>query len=181
MGAHDISGYLRQYAKQAEHAIVEVGAWLGAGTYHLARGTEKGNSAPIYVYDAFMITESEARRAADQGYEIEKGTDTKELVKSHVDYENLILNQTRVKDIEWEKKPISVYVDDAGKGERDFKHKMEQFEPYFTKETACFFMDINFCKMTGFKHHKYQYEYVNDKYRCIRSFGRDTGGLYVPK
>lgn len=179
-GAELIANQLYEAGKAAKNPIVEVGSWLGGGTYHLARGAEQGNNVPIYVYDRFTIQKNEVRWADNQGVDIASGTDTMDIVSENVGYDNLYLIKTNVLNIEWCGRAIDVYVDDAGKRTHEFRYKMKQFESHFIRgQTKCFFMDCLFWKKTGSPKHKYQYDYVKKNYRLLETFGWEAGQLYL--
>lgn len=176
-GAEIIAEQLYNAGKNAKHAIVEVGTWLGAGAYHLARGAEAGNNAPIYCYDRFIMQENELEWA---DLDLPAGAVTREVARKNISYDNLTLTATKVMGITWQNGPISVYVDDAGKDKRRFSHKMSQLEPSFIKgETLCFFMDVLFWQKTGSDRHKWQYEYIMVKYTPLEMFGWEAGGLFL--
>lgn len=180
MGAREIAWPLYKHARKAKNNIVEVGAWLGAGTYYLARGTEQGFRVPIHVFDRFSATQDEVEQAKPFGVELQFKQNTQDLVEANVDYHHLFLNKVNVMDIRWTGGPIDLYVDDTGKGPGGFKHKMQVFEPYFIPGvTKCFFMDYNWCKESSHQRHKFQHQYIDKYYSQIENYGLHSGGLFL--
>ncbi|MFG5379689.1 hypothetical protein [Yoonia sp. R2-816] len=111
MGGRQIGAHLRQLAAQnaANSCIVEVGAWLGAGTAQLALGAEAAPVAPeIHVFDHFHASESKVTKAAAAGVQLEKGQDTRPVVERHLaDLDATIyLHKGKIKDITWDHGPI---------------------------------------------------------------------------
>lgn len=152
MGGSEIGEFLRRNAADvsAPRAIVEIGTWLGAGTLHLARGAVGRDDAPaIHSYDIFHASESEVRRAARQGLNLEIGGDTRPLVKSWIDPigADVTLHKGDILKARWDGPEIGLYVDDAAKTPTLFYHVLDTFAPFWIPgETLVVLMDYGFWK-----------------------------------
>ncbi len=152
MGGRQIGEHLRQLAAQTtmDSCIVEVGAWLGAGTAQLALGAKNAEPVPdIHVFDHFHASESEVTKAAAAGVELKKGQDTRSVVESHLANldASIHLHKGRIEEIRWEHGPIGLYVDDASKDVADFNHILRAFGPsWIAGETMLVLMDYGYWK-----------------------------------
>lgn len=164
MGAESISDLLRGYAAQvpSERSIVEVGAWLGAGTYHLAAAS----SCNLYVYDYFKARQSEVEKAAKFGFHIQRDEDTLPKVQSYLSpyLDRITFRKGPLYKAAYDGPMIGLYVDDASKG---FWHQAERiFAPYFDDQTILVLMDYHFppCHVlrTAMRRHKVVLEETPD-------------------
>lgn len=140
MGAEKLATMLRDYADAvpADQAIVEVGAWLGAGTQYLVR-----DSGPLYVYDGFEANSSEVAKAAKFGVTLTAGQDTLPWVKSHLP-KGIHFRKGNLKRSQYDGPPIGLYVDDASKSAKLWARSMQTFEPHFVQGTVIVLMDYHF-------------------------------------
>lgn len=163
MGGGLMGPFLQKLAREATSgtAIVELGAWLGAATAHLAIGMRQRGSMDVslHVYDNFSTSKSSAEKANRQGYEhVREGDDTLPLVQStlapfgvEIDWHKGMLTSAT----EWGGKPISVYSDDASKYGHTFYTCLKIFGPsWIPGTTIVVLMDYNLyakSKATGEK------------------------------
>jgi hypothetical protein len=127
-------------AKQLEgiegRAVVEVGAWLGGLTQHIA------HHRPLYVYDKFISTQSEVEKAKRWGVDLAEGQDTLPLVRSWLP-KGINFVKGNLRYSEYDGPPIAIYIDDASKHPEVWKRSMETFEPHF-ENTLIYLMDYHF-------------------------------------
>lgn len=140
MGSRKIALWLTEYAAAVpgSQAIVEVGAWLGAGTRYLVR--ERG---PLYVYDRFEASLSEVEKAAKFGVMLTFGQDTLPWVKGRLP-EGIHFVKGDLQHSRYDGPPIGLYVDDASKSEKLWSRSMRTFEPHFVKGTVIVLMDYHY-------------------------------------
>lgn len=138
MGALTIADYLREYAAAvpADRAIVEIGAWLGAGTRVMAEVAQ----APIYVYDKFLATDSEVEKAAAFGVTLQAGQNTQSLVEKHLEGLDVRLHRGSIFKMKYDGPPIGLYVDDASK--QRWPILENRLSPFFTPDTVMVMMDF---------------------------------------
>ena len=170
MGGREIGKYLREYASQVKSnfSVVEVGAWLGAGTAQICLGILEGkNNVPLFVYDRFFASKSEIEKAGKQGVKLKPKQNTLKIVSKFISNFNCRVkfnrcNITAIKKYKGEK--IGMYVDDASKSSDKFKHVMKIFKKHFVPgETILVFMDYFYFEWSGHgEKHKYQFNYMQD-------------------
>lgn len=141
MGSTRLAPWLTRFSSAVppEMAIVEVGAWLGAGTRYLVR--ERG---PLFVYDKFKTVDSEVPKAAKFGVNLTAGHDTLPFVKAHIGSPNVRYFKGDIKHARYKGPPIGLYVDDASKRLRLWNSSMKTFEPHFVSGTVLVLMDYDF-------------------------------------
>lgn len=142
MGSTRLASWLTSYAAAVPHnrSIVEVGAWLGAGTRYLVR-----DAGPLYVYDRFVANESEVEKAAKFGVTLKVGQDTLPFVKSHITSPTVRFVKGNISSSAYKGPKIGLYVDDASKKPDLWQRSMNTFEPHFVKgETILVLMDYGF-------------------------------------
>lgn len=155
MDGREIGMHLRRAAAAVPEGccIVEVGAWLGAGTAQLAIGANDAASAPrIHVFDRFKATKSEVLKAKKVGVDLKRGQSTLPLVKKNLAGfgARIELNQCSVEDIVWQHGPIGLYVDDAAKVPHTFFHALREFGPSWVPGvTTLILMDYGYWKNFG--------------------------------
>jgi hypothetical protein len=139
MGGTKIGPWLSKYAKQVEPelAIVELGTWLGAGTYHLGQG-----SATVYSYDRFRVLRlSEIRIARKYGVPLRLFQNTLPLVQSSIAGLPVKLVRANLRTVEWQGPKIGLFVDDASKRKAVWEHTMNVFKPHLVPGCFLFLMD----------------------------------------
>lgn len=153
MGGREIADHLRKAAADVRpgHCIVEVGAWLGAGTAQLAYGARSATPTPtIHVFDKFKASKTEVVKAANGGLPLKKGQNTQFIVEDHLRNFGVPIEFHRgnIEDIHWQNGPIGLYVDDAAKAPSDFSHILKTFGPSWVPGvTVLFFMDYSYWKL----------------------------------
>jgi hypothetical protein len=141
--------------------VVEVGAWLGAGTYELATAMkEHGHSAStLHVYDWFIASRQCVGKAAgrhryrdgvavdDLGkpIKLKVGQDTLPMVRRFLfDFPFIRFYKGDINKLKYNGKPIGVLVVDAAKREKSFVPMMAKLEPHLAPGAVVFFMDYYF-------------------------------------
>lgn len=151
MGGRSIGGFLQKAVLAARPGtnIIEIGAWLGAGTAQLAIGALKRTDShrlQIHTYDRFQATAIEAQRACSKGVALSASQDTLPVVQNLLSgFGGLIhFHKTDLNAVAYpEKKLVSVYVDDAAKTPGLFTHMLKTFSPYWIPgETVLVLMDF---------------------------------------
>lgn len=131
-------------------AIVEVGAWLGAGTAQLALGVHgRSNPPTIHVYDRFTASRGEIAKAAEFEVALARGQNTLPVVQDLLGplAAPCRFHRGPIGDIAWAGGPIGLYVDDAAKKPNTFFHVMRSFGPSFVPGTTVLvLMDFNYWK-----------------------------------
>ena len=140
--------------------VVEVGAWLGAGTYELASAMrEHGQSGQVHVYDRWQADFGQVAKAAGQ-YKYVTGIDLDGLgspVKLKVGQDTLPIirgflrpfpfvqfRRGNINDLSYTGKSIGLLVVDAAKTGKDFRRLMVRLEPHLAPGAVIFFMDFWF-------------------------------------
>lgn len=164
MGGTRIGPWLRRWAAECDTNIVELGAWLGAGTAQLCLGA-KSSSAVVHTYDRWTATQDEVKKAEEYGINLEVGEYTLPRVRHWLAPFDVDIRFHEGSLYEWSPPhgPIGLYVDDAGKMRRPFNYKMETFLPHCTDGCVLVLMDFwYFKKFSGVKRwlHQYQYRYM---------------------
>jgi hypothetical protein len=166
-GGREIGYYLKDVAYSSKGDIVEVGAWLGAGTAQLCLGAiDGGRDVTIHVYDRFTVNATEIKKAKSQGVNLKGVKDTLPIVKSYIDQFkcNVKFYKKGIKSIKkYKGKKIGVYVDDASKRQENFDHVMKIFKPHFIPGvTVLVLMDFFYFQKKDSPGLEYQYEYMKD-------------------
>ena len=156
MGGRLMGPFLRQLAREApgDSAIVELGAWLGAGTAQFAIGIRERarQDLQLHVYDNFATSRSSAEKANRQGYtDLREGDDTLARVTETLRPFGVPVNFTQGMlgpDTRWSGMPISVYSDDASKYAHTFFACLKVFAPsWIVGTTVLVLMDYNLFRM----------------------------------
>lgn len=133
--------------------IVEVGAWLGGTTAHMALGAREAIETPeLIVFDRFKATQAEVEKAARAGISLTRGQDTRPQVQEILRKFSvpIDLKKTGILEIEWTHRPIGLYVDDAAKTPELFGHVVRQFGPsWIPGETIVALLDYKYWKRFG--------------------------------
>ena len=152
LGGQKIAGVLRSLVAQMppKSAIIETGAWLGAGTWHLADAAAGLDPTPtVHVYDRFQANKSEAERATTLGVPLEAGADTSHVVRQHLNGTSapFELHKGDLMRSTWGGGAIGLWVDDAAKKKQIFAHLLKTFGPSFVPgETVLILMDFHYWK-----------------------------------
>lgn len=150
MGGREIGEFLHTAAKavKAPASIVEVGAWLGAGTAQMAMATRSSDPMPkIHTYDMFTARSDEVRKAKADGISIELDHDTLPQVRSVLDPigADITFHKGNILDYGWDGGPIGLYVDDAAKTPTLFYHVLDTFaRSWIPGETIVVLMDYSY-------------------------------------
>lgn len=151
MGGKELGPLFDKYISEMDNGlnVVEIGAWLGAGTSQIALAMyrHEKNLSSFYIFDRFKITKSEKEKALNQGLKIKAGTDSLPYVKKTLAPFSKVVNMSFKKTNAHEAKykgasQIGVFVLDTAKRGEQFDAVMKHFQKYFIKgKTICFFMD----------------------------------------
>jgi len=151
MGGEAVGKFkLREIAAACESgtAIIELGTWLGAGTEHLGLGVQdSGNDVEIHGYDWFEIHGNEVDKAKAWGEDVKVDEDTLTRVKRYLSgiKANIILHKEEIGNVTWSGRPVSLYLDDACKYEKEFVNSIKIFSPYWIPgKTIVVLMDYYF-------------------------------------
>lgn len=176
MGSHEIAETLTELAEEAPEVIVEVGAWLGAGTWYLA---ESGKE--VHVFDRWQASVEETEKARRQGVKIEPGQDLMPLHEKFVPHPNVVRYKMHLSSVVWGDLPIGLYVDDAAKSRELFERVMRVFSPHFIPGAKLVLMDYYFYEKRPDYVHQKHYMASDDRFeflyragpaaifRCLRS------------
>lgn len=155
MGGRAIGPSLRAAAAAVPEGseIVEIGAWLGAGTAQLALGALNApHSTRIHSFDRFTASEAEVTKAAAQGVTLATGQNTLPVVKRHLAAFDtpITFHRGSVMAKRWTGGPIGLHVDDAAKLADVFFYVLRTFGPsWIPGQTAVVLMDFNMWKKTS--------------------------------
>jgi hypothetical protein len=144
MGGHEIGADLEFWASQAEPGtvIIELGAWLGAGTYHMA----KEAPVPVHVFDRWKCRGREPEKAFIEGVEIRQGQDLLPIIKSNLrQFGNVVYHKGEIINRpKWRGPHISLYVDDACKRSPTFEYALDIFSAWWIPgKTVIVLMDYH--------------------------------------
>jgi hypothetical protein len=141
--------------------VVEVGAWLGAGTYELASAmNDHGHSqSTLHVYDRFEADKKGVAKAKGaykycagidldglgSPIRLKVGRDTLPIIRGFLDpFPFVRFYKGNVNALAYTGKPIGVLVVDAAKTGKIFRHLMASLEPHLAHGAVVFFMDFWF-------------------------------------
>ena len=131
MGGHEIGRDLELWASQCEPGTVavELGSWLGAGTYHIA----KEAPVPVHCFDRWKCRGREPEKAALEGIDIRQGQDLLPVIKRNLSqYQNVIYHKGEIIGRpHWRGPHISLYVDDACKRSPTYEYALSIFQPWW--------------------------------------------------
>jgi hypothetical protein len=115
MGGAEIGPWLEAWAREVPRgmAIVELGAWLGAGTQWLCKGAAK-SGAEVHCLDRWRANAEQVAYAARFGVTLRDGEDLRPRVAALVG-DKATLHKGDLKLMAWNGGPIGLYVDDASK------------------------------------------------------------------
>lgn len=108
---------LEQYASQVplHQAIVEVGSWVGASAYHLAKAS---GPQPLHLYDKWMANQSEADKLYVRGVPgVKIGQDLLPMCEGNLSEfgDRIHYHKGNIHTSEYNGPQIGLYVDDASK------------------------------------------------------------------
>jgi len=170
--------------------VVEVGSWLGAGSYELASAmAEHGHKdSVLHLYDRFTAKGSEVRKAAGtykyrvdgvapgqaQPIKLKDGQDTLPIVRDFLKGipVSVVYHKGDIRKLAYTGKLIGVLVVDSAKKERDFCRLMKTLEPRLAPGAVVFFMDFYFYKFKKNTGTECQHKYVkaSGKYEHLESY-----------
>lgn len=176
--------YTLMSLKETPGAVVECGSWLGAGTAFLAAGLRDCDSTEmLHCYDRWKATESEAEKAAHQGFPrpLKEGEDILPYFLNHVGeiYPRIMAHKGDTIEATWPGGPIKLYVDDCNKQPTQFARAMATWGPAFIPyKTVIVLMDYwYFLAAKHTEEHvgalRCQHEYVSRRprqFQVIRDF-----------
>lgn len=148
MGGTEIGEQLADAARMMPGGCaVEVGTWMGAGTVNIIRGLRCGTA--LHCFDRFTANRYEVARAARYGVRIVDGQDTMPIVRKRLEplWSDTTLHRCNVSQCTWDGQPIGLYVDDAGKTDAEFIHKLRTFGPSWLPGAIIVLMDLRFAEM----------------------------------
>lgn len=168
MGGTEAGAALRRLAAEVPkgQAVVEVGAWLGAGTLHLAQGiADSGRGNPLHIYDRFRVSANEARKASGFGVTLTPGQDTVPFVRNVIAPTGVDarFHKGDLLMAGWREGPIGLYVDDAAKNKMHFLHVVHCFGPSWVPgQTVLVLMDFHFWKVKTDPAEQARYRFQTD-------------------
>ena len=187
MGGKEIGPLLRDLASHApaDTSIVEVGAWLGAGTAQLALGIRDRRrpwDVALHCYDRWQANRSEVDKASGFGVRLALLEDTLPRVRRTLEPFGVPVEYHKGELLEsgWKNGPISVYVDDASKMPETFIHALRTFGPWWVPGTTLVvFMDYDYWKASGAAEHRCQKMFVESNGNCFERLERFDPGHAV--
>jgi hypothetical protein len=152
IGGAKLAPILRAHARSAPSgtAIVEVGAWMGAGTAQLALGVldrDSHDGVSLHAFDRWHASNGERRKADTGGVAVAVGEDLLPIVKRTLQPLGVPIQyrQGEIRDVTWDGPDISVYVDDAAKQPAEFLHVLRAFAPAWQAgSTTLVLMDFGY-------------------------------------
>jgi len=177
MGGTEIGKYLEKYARLVPDGacIVEVGAWLGAGSYHLCKGAAANPNEPdVHLFDRWTASASEVEKAQKAGVRLIVGNSLKPFVEillsQFEDLVHITMTQGEISEFKYfNGGAIGLYVDDACKRQPDFDHAMKVFKPSFIDGAIVVLMDFHFyrkkpelCYQRDYIAEHGEFEYIMD-------------------
>ena len=174
--------------------VVEVGAWLGAGTYELASAMadhghvgDGKNLSSLHVYDWFIADKQTVTKAAGKHkyrpgvavdglgdpIKLRVGQDTLPRVRGFLaPFSFVKFYKGNINSLLYTGKSIGVLVVDAAKHGKDFRRLMGKLEPHMVKGCVVFFMDYWFHLYKKASGTACQSEYVkaSGKYEHLESY-----------
>lgn len=172
MGGREIGRYLREWAAAVPegHAIVELGAWLGAGTAQMALGARPG--VTIRVFDRFEASAGEVAKAAAHGVTLREGEDTRPHVIGALEAAGrgqATLHRGDIRKAVWLGEPIGLHVDDCCKRNYLFLPALRIFGPSWVPGvTVVVLMDFWYFERPGVDVAlRFQYEWLGEHRECF--------------
>jgi len=199
MGGREMGPVYARYIETMPYGldVVEVGAWLGAGTYELAaamrdnghtrtNGGAKDESS-LHCYDWFVATKQCIGKAAGvhkyrpgiavdglgDSIKLTAGQDTLPLVRKYLyEFPFIQFHKGDINNLEYSGHKIGVLVVDAAKRGPSFRRLMAKLEPHLVTGATVFFMDYWFDLYKPGAGTSCQAEYVkaSGKYTHLKSY-----------
>ena len=135
LGGREIGPFLRSLAQQVPEQghVVELGAWLGAGSAQLALGLMKADrGAVLNCYDRWAApTPDETAAAAAQGMELIAGMNTLPLAEEALSWMEAPARFRRgeIGAAHWDGAPIALHVDHMDDDSLAVSHALRTFGP----------------------------------------------------
>ena len=184
MGGREIGADLRRWAAECPDgtAIVELGAWLGAGTAQLAAGVrDSGRNVWVHAFDRFEATASEVEKAREAGSRLEIGQSTRGVVWKHLLaaglWPRVCLHSIDIRKAKWPSPEITrpgggaiaLHVDDACKRGPAFLHALRTFGPsWIPGVTVVVLMDFWYFETPGTDEGlAFQYDWMGEHCECF--------------
>jgi len=170
-------------------SIVEMGAWLGAGTAQIAYSMQKygKDKSTLYCIDSFLVHGRELEKAKNQGLMVKHHQDTLSIVKNYLselsENVNIEFHKMNVMTYKHTGEKIGVYVLDCAKKDPTFTTLITKMEKYFIPgKTIVFFMDYYYYKKTKSDSNKAQERYVkkSHKYTLLKGQESKVIGEFFP-
>jgi hypothetical protein len=195
MGGREMGKVYRRYIRDMDRGddVVEIGAWLGAGTAQLALGIyEHGKESTLHVYDRFTAKGKEIKKALNpSGYKyaegigvdkkgesikVKSGQNTLPIVRKLLSEFEKIADikyyRGDIDNLKYKGGKIGILVIDAAKKSAQFKRIIKKLEPHLLPGSIVFFMDYYYYLYKPNKELEYQRKYVegSGKYTIIESY-----------
>jgi len=181
MGGRELGPVFNRHIETMEYGldVVEVGAWLGAGTFELATAIrEHGHDeTTLHVYDRFEADKGQVIKAAGRNrypagirldnksavVKLRTNQDTLPTVKRFLaGFPFVRFHKGEIGNLKYSGKKIGVLVIDAIKRDPHFTILMKKLEPHLAPGAVVFFMDFWY-------------------YKKVPASGTDCQGRYVKK
>lgn len=152
LGGREIGPFLRSLARRVpdNSHVVELGAWLGAGSAQLAMGLSErrgSGAAVLSCYDRWAApTPDETAIAAAQGLDLIAGMNTLPLAEETLASIPAEIRYHRgdIAAARWNGEPIALYVDHIGDDVQTARHALRTFGPsWMAGHCVVVFMDMS--------------------------------------
>lgn len=178
MGGREIGRYLRDWAAACPDgtAIVELGAWLGAGTAQMALGVKRAaHGSSVHAFDRFEAGASEVKKAAAHGVKLKPGQDTAQLVEDSLWRAGVgpyvYLHKGDIRRAAWTGPAIALHVDDACKRDYLFLPALRTFGPHWIAgQTIVVLMDFWYFERPGVDAAlRFQHDWMAEHRECFET------------
>lgn len=178
MGGHHLGRLLEEWASFGPGCVVEVGAWLGAGTVFLSRGAHSADR-PLHVFDRWKASAGEVQKARQSGVHLQLGQDLLPLLTENLGAlaSHAHFHQGEIIGLRNFDSPIGLYVDDASKTKRIFEKSLTVFAPSWLDGCKVVLMDFDYYKTKG-KEYRYQERVINRFKRNFRELEIERAGAH---
>ena len=181
MGGRELGPVFNRYIETMEYGldVVEIGAWLGAGTWELANAIKEHghDQTTLHVYDRFEADKGQVIKAAGKNrypagirldgqgsfIKLRNQMDTLPIVKKHLrKFPFVKFYKGEIGRLTYSGKEIGVLVIDAIKRDPHFTALMKKVEPHLAPGAVVFFMDFYY-------------------YQKVKGSGTECQGAYVKR